>query len=310
MLLSAVHLSVSVFMSQATPIGTIAAHNSVGLAAWMERVLARANRVAESWDSESVHDLRVALRRCRAMAEALSEVNPDSGWRKIKKSSRRLFHALGALRDTQVEREWVKKLSPPREPLRGHLLRILSRREKEQRENARDAVDKFSAKEWKKLFRKLERRAELFPLESIVFQRVALARLQETAELLSLARKRRSAAAWHRARIGLKHFRYVAENFLPRRYEAWAVDVKRLQDFLGEVHDLDVLRADVRRNAAALPPACVVAYLDKIESERKLRIAEVLANTSGAGSLLHKWQSGLEIAHLVSAPSQLNRRSA
>ena len=297
-------------MSQTTSLETVAANTGVGLAAWMERALTRADRAAENWDAKSVHDLRVALRRCRAMAEALSEVNPDSGWRKIKKSTRPLFHALGRLRDTHVEREWVKKLAPPREPVRSRLLRVLSRRERVQQENARDALDDFSAKEWKRLSRKLERKAGLFPLESIVFQRVAVARLQQASELLSRARKRRSVAAWHRARIGLKHFRYVAENFLPRKYEPWAADVKRLQDLLGQVHDLDVLRADLRRSGAELPSDSIATWLDKIEAERKVLIAEILANTTGEGSLLHKWQSGLEIAHMISVAPQLTRRSA
>jgi len=297
-------------MPQTSSLSEVSADSGVGLAAWMERVLGRAERAAERWDAESVHDLRVALRRCRAMAEALSEVNPDSGWRKIKKSTRRLFHALGRLRDTQVEREWVRKLAPPREPLRTQLLGVLSRREREQRGNARQALDDFSAKDWKRLSRKLERKAELFPLESIVFRRVALVRLQEANELLARARKQRSAAAWHRARIGLKHFRYVAENFLPRKYEPWTVDVKQLQDLLGDVHDLDVLRADVRRNGAELPRDSFATWLEKIDAERRVRIAEVLAKTTGEGSFLHKWQLGLEIAHMVSAAPQLSRRSA
>ena len=300
----------SVLMSQINSVSAIAANKRVGLPAWMERVPARMDRAAEKWDSESVHDLRVALRRCRAMAEALNEVNPDPGWRKVKKSTRRLFHALGNVRDTQVERGWVKKLAPPREPLRTHLLRLLSRREKERRDNAREALDDFSSKEWKRLSHKLERKAELFPLESVVFQRVALAKLQEVRELLSRARERSSAKAWHNVRIALKHFRYVAENFLPRRYELWAADLKRLQDLLGEVHDLDVLRADVRRNATGSLRGLLATWLGKIEAERKIRLAEVLAKTTGEGSLLPQWRSGLEIAHMLSATPQLSRRSA
>lgn len=280
----------------------------VGLALWMQRTLDRADRVSQSWDADSVHDLRVALRRCRAMAEALSEVNPGSGWRKIKKSTRPLFHALGSLRDTQVEREWVKKLAPPRHPLRNRLLRLLSSREEEQRETARTALDDFRTKEWQRLSRKLQSRAELFPLESIVFQRVALARLHEAAELLSRARKNRSTAAWHRARIGLKHFRYVSENFLPRKYVPWAADVKRLQDLLGEMHDLDVLRSEVRRIGA--DPAAIAIWFKRIDAERKLRVAEVLAKTTGDSSVLEKWRSSLEIARTIPAPVLLRRRSA
>lgn len=297
-------------MSQNNSFSAIVPNEGIGVAVWMDRVLARANRAAENWDSESVHDLRVALRRCRAMAEALNEVNPDPGWRKVKKSTRQLFRALGTLRDTQVERKWIKKLALTGEPLRTHLLSLLARREKEQREAARETLDDFSAKEWKRLSRKLARKAEPFPLEGIVFQRVALARLQEATELLFRARKHRSARAWHGVRIGLKHFRYVAENFLPRRYELWATDLKHFQDLLGEVHDLDVLRADVRRNATESLSGSLATWLDKIEAERKIRIAEVVAKTTGDGSLLRTWQSSLEIAHMLSPATQLSRRSA
>src|SRR5579863_5161733 len=93
------------------------AARSVGLEVWMDRVLERAEQVRRTWDIDSVHDLRVALRRCRSMADALSEVNPGPGWRKLKRASRELFHALGALRDTQVKRARVKEFGAPGDPL-------------------------------------------------------------------------------------------------------------------------------------------------------------------------------------------------
>ena len=92
----------------------------------MNRVLELAEAVQEGWKSKDVHDLRVALRRCRTMADALSEVNPDRGWRKLKKDSRELFRALGALRDTQVEQEWLKKLSAGDDPVRKYVLKTLA----------------------------------------------------------------------------------------------------------------------------------------------------------------------------------------
>lgn len=298
-------------MSHTISLSAVSGDRGIGLEIWMQRVIERAERARDDWDKDSVHDLRVALRRCRTMAEALSQVNPDSGWRKIRKSSRDLFRVLGDLRDTQVERLSVKKLAAPGERLRVHLLRMLSQRERLQRDAARRALGDFSLKEWKRLSRKLERKARLFPLESIVFQRLALSKLQESSDLFIRARKARSGAAWHRARIGLKHFRYIAENFLPRKYGPWTADVKRLQDLLGEVHDFDVLRADVRRNSAGIDPAIVADWLERIQSERKVRLASVAAMSFGSASVLQVWRSGLEIAHpLTLAPALDRRRSA
>jgi CHAD domain-containing protein len=286
-------------MLQPTSISAVAPDAGAGLSLWMERVVQRAAKAAEDLEQDSVHDLRVALRRCRTMSEALCEVNPDPGWRRIKKSTRNVFHALGDLRDTQVEREWVKKLAPGKDPLRRRLVRMLSAREKERKESARKALEDFGLKEWKKLSRKLTLKADFFPTDSIVYQRIALARLQETVDLFHRARRNRSAASWHRARIGLKHFRYLAENFLPRRYAPWSADIKHLQDLLGEVHDLDVLRSDLRRvrtNAAG----SVASLFERLQTERKVRLAEVVAKTTGSQSVFGIWRSGLEIAHSIS----------
>ena len=123
-------------MSHSIPISHDAVAKRIGLTVWMERVLLKAEEARQGWSANAVHDLRVALRRCRTMAEALGEVNPGPGWRKLKKSSRALFHNLGVLRDTQVKKEWVKKLGAPDDPIRKNLLRVLSSEERKHR-NAR-----------------------------------------------------------------------------------------------------------------------------------------------------------------------------
>ena len=123
----------------------------IGLDVWMNRVLELAEAVQKAGNRRDVHDLRVALRRCRTMADALSEVNPDRGWRKLKKESRELFRALGALRDTQVEQEWLKKLSAPGDPVRKHLLKALAQaREGTPGKDAEKALEDFDRKDWRK----------------------------------------------------------------------------------------------------------------------------------------------------------------
>jgi CHAD domain-containing protein len=275
-----------------------------GLDVWMNEVLKRSDKLRPGWDSDDVHDVRVAIRRCRTMADTLREVNPDSGWRRLKKHSKRLFHSLGDLRDTQVEREWVKKLAPAGDSLRKHMLRVLARREKKCLTAAEDALDSFDRKAWRKLARKLPDKARFFPLESVVFQREALANLNEAVALNQKARKNPSSIAWHRTRIGIKKFRYVVENFLPQRYEPWSADLKEMQDLLGDVHDLDVLRADIRKEAARLAPVDVAAWMERISAERKLRLTSFRQKTSDKNSPWLVWRSGFHWGHsLIAAPA-------
>ena len=67
----------------------------LGLRAWMERVLLECDRAAAGFGADPVHDLRVALRRCRSLADGLMVLDPDSSWKDMKKAGRKLFQALG-----------------------------------------------------------------------------------------------------------------------------------------------------------------------------------------------------------------------
>jgi CHAD domain-containing protein len=287
----------------------------IGLDVWMNRVLELADEVQNGWKSREVHDLRVALRRCRTMADALLEVNPDRGWRELKKVSRKLFHTLGALRDTQVEQEWLKRLSAPGDPVRKHMLKVLSGAQKEHRVKARRALEDFERKDWRKSVQRLRGKAQFFPLDSVVFQRLALTRLNEAAELHERARRGRSRIAWHRLRIGLKGFRYTLENFMPQRYQPWSEDLKHIQDLLGEVHDLDVLRAAIRRQRAKLVEEDVLRWFERIEEARRTRLEKFRSVVGSRGSLWLMWRAGFQGIHVVqsseavAAPQRLQSAS-
>ena len=276
----------------------------VGLEIWMNRVLELADKVQDDWNADNVHDLRVAVRRCRTMADALSEVNPVPGWKKLKRVTRDLFQALGELRDTQVTKQWVKKIGTAKDPVRGRMLRVLSEQEREQRKKAEKALYQFDRKSWKKWSRKFPAKAEFFPVESVVFQRLALAELNEAVNLYHRARKLRSGAAWHRLRIGLKEFRYILENFLPQRYAQWSKELKGMQDMLGEVHDLDVLRLRIRKQAG-LNPEIVAKWMEEIEKARKARLEEFRAKTANKDSSWVVWHKGLEWGHNLRTVSPL-----
>ncbi|HWG59903.1 MAG TPA: CHAD domain-containing protein [Candidatus Acidoferrales bacterium] len=281
-----------------------------GIEVWMERAAERAKRVDSRWRVDDVHDLRVALRRCRTMADALREVNPNAGWRRLKKSSRDLFHALGDLRDVQVERAWVKQLSEGGDPVRKRMLRPLARKERRYRRAAAAALDDFDAKAWRKLARRLASKAQFFPLESVVFQRLALARLNAAQEQYRRAVKAPTSAAWHRLRIGIKGFRYVVENFLPQRYEAWAEGLKFAQDMLGDVHDLDVLERELHGQAAETGELPIAEWSEKIAAERKQRLERFLARAEGPHSIWSQWRAGFHAGQVIAAARFPEKRSA
>src|SRR5947209_16055680 len=103
----------------AMPSGSHQEHH--GLSFWMDRVIKELENVRSSPDADAVHDLRVAIRRCRSVASAMEEVDPDPAWPAMRKLPRKLFRTLGAIRDAQVMGEWITKLAVETDAVRTHL---------------------------------------------------------------------------------------------------------------------------------------------------------------------------------------------
>src|SRR5215471_3117275 len=122
---------------------TTAEEKKSGLKYWAERVLDEADKASQHFAADPVHDLRVAIRRCRSMADGFLSIDPDPAWRQMKKLGKGLFASLGDLRDTQVMMEWVEKLSGEDDPLREILLDSLHKKEQELKMTAKQAVDNF-----------------------------------------------------------------------------------------------------------------------------------------------------------------------
>ncbi len=268
------------------------ADKKAGLAYWAERVLEECDKARHDFAADPVHDLRVAIRRCRSMADGFRSVDPDPAWRQMKKLGKELFSSLGDLRDTQVMMEWVAKLSVADDPLRQILLDSLQQKEAALKLVAKQAVDDFDRKRWTALNAQLAERATRVPLDGPVFQYLALERWHDAYELHRTALRNRSAVAYHQLRIGIKRFRYTVENFLPELHQRWSRDLRDLQDTLGEVHDFDVLWAMVRAHAeVGLEERAL--WQQTISDERLKRIAHYRKKMLGRGSLWQKWRAEL-----------------
>src|SRR5450755_2603788 len=86
-------------------VATLPAHTRVEhreLSDSMDRVREELGKVRSAPDADNVHDLRVAIRRCRAVATVFEEIDPDTAWPEMRRTARKLFRALGALRDAHV----------------------------------------------------------------------------------------------------------------------------------------------------------------------------------------------------------------
>ena len=117
-----------------------------GLAFWVQRVTTEFDRAALDFAPDPVHDLRVALRRCRSIAEGYAAFDPDQSWKEMRKTAGRLFKSLGELRDTQVMLEWVKKPGAPQDGATGVLTDHLTGLERDLKEAAPTALNSFDRK--------------------------------------------------------------------------------------------------------------------------------------------------------------------
>jgi hypothetical protein len=108
-----------------------------------------------------------------------------------------------------------------------------------------------------------------------------------------VALRNRSKSAMHSLRIGIRRFRYIVENFLPDLYEDWHRNLKKLQDALGEVHDLDVLSETARSLHVYENPQQRQHWTTLIQRERKQRVDTYREKMLGKQSLWLRWRAEL-----------------
>jgi len=262
---------------------------TAGLLHWAQCAIEELDHVGCDLEADPVHDLRVAIRRCRSIAEGLRSIYPSKQWKHFRALPKPLFAALGTLRDTQVMREWLATVADASNPLRTELDEILLSNEVEQKRMALFALNDFNAKRWLRLAEELDGEPRRAPLGS--FEYIALERWLQAKRSHEIGTRTHNDIDLHQARIGIKRFRYSVENFLPQLHKLWSRELKRLQDLLGDVHDLDVLRNQI----APLPESrnAKNAINARISAEREKRIAEYESLTIGPDSLWDKWREGL-----------------
>lgn len=264
-----------------------------GLNYWMACVVKHWGYAQRDFSPDHIHDLRVALRRCRSIADVFAALDPHPAWKQMKQDGKKLFKKLGTLRDTQVLTEWVRRLAPENDETFIRMNRYLSEKENRYKNHAEKALKSFNKKKWTAWSRFLSARIERIPPESAVFRHIALERWSELRALHRQALRNRSHISYHRLRIGLKKFRYITENFLPTLYTSWGQDLKQLQDLLGEMHDLHVLWRTALEIQAMSGKESRTEWRRRIDREIRQRLDEYRQKMLGKTSLALAWRSEL-----------------
>lgn len=274
----------------------------------IQRALRNHKRARRKLKTEPVHDFRVALRRCRSLAEGLAAIDPDPVWRRLRKASKRQQRALSDLRDIQVLTNWLKPLRLTAGPVGRALASYFKKHERRARREAERSLKSFPRKRWKRWLRRLPAGTELIQVNQRRQAQLLLEQLIRIGELHQRWEKEPNAELWHELRVSVKRFRYMVESFLPEQSEAWGAELQKAQDLLGERHDLDVLHELILNLARkkSLPKAAVSKSLRRIETAAQKRKTGYISLTS---SPAHRNESSVSTvsAEPASAPSLWDR---
>jgi CHAD domain-containing protein len=243
------------------------------------RALKRHLPGAVKGDDRAVHQARVASRRLRESVPVLSAGLKGSKGKKARRKIRRLTGALGMVRELDVALKVVDELAQTDvsraaiDELRAHVLA--------ERQKRRDVMlERLDALDTDKLSRRLVSvahavtEAETEHWRDVLGKRL-LTRAKRLASAVDEAGHMYAPDRLHQVRIATKKLRYGLEVAAEGGVKAASPLVrvlKRAQELLGRVQDLQVLRehvADIQAqaNGHRVPRAAFDAIANRIEDE-------------------------------------------
>lgn len=223
------------------------------------------NGVILGLDDEFLHQYRIALRRSRALAEALQEVVRDKTLAKAVKDLKRHARATGSLRDLHV---WQQKLpdvcgdsSEVRAALQSWFGKEAAHRHKKLAKRLGSKRYHQSMSDWRNLiesqrFQKLTRALNRKDIQTVVERRIRLFN-RRTAELMHTS----PDEDIHRLRKQLKRIRYLME-LDAGNWKSLLKTVRARQELYGHFQDLHVQIDFLAHFRAAAPDVLPTALAD------------------------------------------------
>ena len=215
-------------------------------------------RLTDPTDSEALHDFRVAVRKLRSALRSFRAELDEAIPKKLRNRLRDLTQSTAPARDAEVMIALVKTLETNVSRGQRAGLPWLLARFAERRDGAYDRIRRDLAPEFQRLERRLRkalwtagRTPGAVTAETPTFGSVAAILLVEHAALLEQAlatlQSANDQSTAHAIRITAKHLRYLLELLVGAEPRAASIlaQVKEIQTVLGDLHDLQVLAAQI-----------------------------------------------------------------
>ena len=241
------------------------------LRARLER-FSRAFPGIETGDIHAVHQTRVASRRLRELLPVLQLEGRAAG--KLSHQLRKVTRRLGSVREADVMLLLIAELHESGRFPESALRQVRDAARNERDEARAEIPGKSAAESFARLVRKLDRAArKLEGTEDAQTRRAWRWALDARVSRRALALRQAIDKAGsvylsdrlHATRITLKKLRYALELDVEARGLKSTDELrtlKRMQDVLGRLHDMQVLVDHVRSVQAALTPPSVTAWRD------------------------------------------------
>ncbi|ACL74246.1 conserved hypothetical protein [Thioalkalivibrio sulfidiphilus HL-EbGr7] len=235
----------------------------------LEAAAAACRRLKDPADTEALHDFRVALRRLRSLTRAYKPYIRDCLPKKLRRRVKDLAAGTGIARDTEVQLAW---LNDQRGQARSHerpgYMWIIRRLEARLDEEYQDIRENLPGR-FERLHERIATRLALdYDDSSPSLGEVAADLLLETGEEfrahLELVHGQADEDEIHQARITAKRLRYLLEPLAPELDNGQDLvrELKALQDIMGEIHDTQVLGAELSQAAEEAGAARMKRLID------------------------------------------------
>jgi CHAD domain-containing protein len=224
-------------------------------------------------DVEALHDLRVAVRRSRAVLRAARDLFEPEWLDGLREELRWLGGELGPARDLDV---LLGQLRVEREVVGIEAAPVVKRIERERRAARKRAVDALGSERYLALLDELRVAVDHPPVRAVDVRldRIAARTFRKLEREMAALGESPSDSGLHRARIRAKRARYAAELAIPvarKPAERFVKAAKRFQDVVGEHQDAIVAEERIRAYAESADAAFGAGRLVERQRARRAR---------------------------------------